>query len=116
MFITVAVFILVIASINFMNLSTARSAQRAQEIGVRKTVGAGQSTLVGQFLGESLLVTSIAGIVALVLVVLILPIFSSLTNQNLTLGFRPQILLIFLAIVTGTGLIAGSYPAFYLAG
>jgi hypothetical protein len=117
MFTVVAAFIIVIASINFMNLSTARSTQRAQEIGIRKAVGAHKSILIGQFMGESLIMTSLAALLALVMVILILPAFSDLIGQTLTTNlFSVEILLVFFGIAVLTGLLAGSYPAFYLSG
>ena len=116
-FTVVALFILLIASINFMNLATARSAQRAREIGVRKAIGANQRTLIGQFMCESLLLTLFASILAFGMVILLLPIFNEVINQNLKINFLdPQILLAFPGIALVTGLVAGSYPAFYLSG
>ena len=117
MFTVVAAFIILIASINFMNLSTARSTQRAQEIGIRKAVGANKSTLMSQFMGESLLMTLLAAILALVMVILVLPGFSDLINQNLLVDiFDPKLMFVFFGIALITGLLAGSYPAFYLSG
>ncbi len=116
MFIVVAAFIILIASINFMNLSTARSTQRAQEIGIRKTVGANKLTLVGQFMGESLTLTLLAALLALIIVTLVLPAFSDLINQTLTINLLSlEIPLIFFGIAILTGLLAGIYPAFYLS-
>ena len=115
-FIVVAVFIILIASINFMNLSTARSTQRAREIGIRKAVGAHKTILIGQFMGESLMMTLFAAILALIMVILVLPSFSDLINQTLTIDlFSIEILFIFFGIAIVTGLLAGSYPAFYLS-
>ena len=117
MFTVVAAFIILIASINFMNLSTARSTQRAQEIGIRKAVGANKLTLISQFMGESLLMTLLAAVLALIMVIVVLPSFSELINQTLTTNlFSVEILLIFFGIALLTGLLAGSYPAFYLSG
>ena len=116
MFIVVAAFIIAIASINFMNLSTARSTQRAQEIGIRKAVGAHKAILIGQFMGESLVMTVISALLALVIVISVLPPFSGLIGQTLTIDlFSVEILLIFFGIAIATGLLAGSYPAFYLS-
>lgn len=112
----IAVFILLIACINFMNLSTARSEKRAKEVGIRKVIGAMKANLVGQFLGESILIALLAGIVALVLVSLSLPAFNQLTTKFLTLPLNSGIFwLAFLGFIVVTGLIAGSYPAFYLS-
>ncbi|MDE2725762.1 MAG: FtsX-like permease family protein, partial [Gemmatimonadota bacterium] len=111
-----AEFIILIASINIMNLSTARSTQRAREIGIRKVAGAHKTILIGQFMGESLMMTMFAAILALVMVILVLPSFSDLINQTLTTDlFSIEILLIFFGIAIVTGLLAGSYPAFFLS-
>ena len=114
-FSAIACFILLIACINFMNLSTARSARRAREVGLRKTVGAHKGQLIGQFLSESLLMAVLAFVLALVLVELLLPAFSTISDKDLSMVYSS----IWLAILTGilvlTGLIAGSYPAFFLS-
>ncbi|HSF52480.1 MAG TPA: ABC transporter permease [Algoriphagus sp.] len=112
----IAVFILLIACINFMNLSTARSANRAKEVGVRKSIGAHRPRLIGQFLSESMVYSGIAGIVALGLIVLFLQPFNALAGKTLGLGFlvQPQFLIGFLLFLMLVGLLAGSYPAFYL--
>jgi len=116
MFGIVALFILLIASINFMNLSTARSARRAREIGVRKAVGATKRTLVGQFIGESVLTALLALGLALVLMLGALPAFNTLTNKSMAIDFLdPASWLVFLGLAVLTGLLAGSYPAFYLS-
>lgn len=116
MFIVVAAFIIAIASINFMNLSTARSTQRAREIGIRKAVGAHKAILIGQFMVESLLMTLLASLLALVIVLLVLPPFSDLIGQRLTTDlFGIEILLMFFGIAIATGLLAGTYPAFCLS-
>ena len=116
MFGIVALFILLIASINFMNLSTARSARRAREIGVRKAVGATQRTLVGQFIGESVLTALLALVLGLMLVLLALPAFNELTNKSIAINFLdPMTWLTLLGLALLTGLLAGSYPAFYLS-
>ncbi len=114
---SIALFTLLIACINFMNLSTARSAKRAAEVGVRKVMGAQQSALVRQFLGESMILTFLALLIALVLVAVFLPLFNQLTNKSLSVFelFEPQIALSFLVLAVVTGLLAGSYPAFYLS-
>jgi putative ABC transport system permease protein len=114
---TVAVFILLLACINFMNLSTAHSQRRSMEVGVRKVLGARKSELVGQFLGESLWMAFIAFIVALGLVASGMPLFDRLAGQSLTVNSSSIAKAIaFFAILAGiTGLVAGSYPAFYLS-
>lgn len=116
MFTIVAVFILVIACINFMNLATARSVKRAKEVGLRKVVGAYKSSLVGQFMGESLLITLLSLFVAIAIVVALLPGFNALTEKSLSLDFSdPSLLILLLALTVITGLIAGSYPAFFMS-
>jgi putative ABC transport system permease protein len=115
-FAIIASFILLIACINFMNLSTARSEKRAKEVGIRKVVGAGKGSLIAQFLGESVLIALISGIIALFLVQLSLPAFDTLANKQLTVPYTNiyfwSALLLFIA---ATGAIAGSYPAFFLS-
>lgn len=116
LFIAIACCILLIACINFMNLSTARSEKRAREVGVRKVVGAGKNGLVIQFLAESLLLAIGSFVLAIGIVVLLLPAFSNLVRARLQLDFTdPYIWLFGLAATVVTGLLAGSYPAFYLA-
>lgn len=116
-FAAVALFILLIACINFMNLSTARSAIRAKEVGVRKVVGAGRSSLIGQFLGESLLLSALSAVLAIGVVWLVLPAFNSLFDKHLSLGFGdPLRWLGIVGLVLVTGLLAGSYPALFLSG
>ncbi|MDP6038306.1 MAG: ABC transporter permease, partial [Candidatus Latescibacteria bacterium] len=115
--ITIAAFILVIACINFMNLSTARSAHRAREVGIRKVVGANRRGLVRQFLSESMVLAFLSLIVSLVLVSLVLPIFNDFSSKTLSLseiatGHTPLSLI---GLTLFTGLLAGSYPAFYLS-
>ncbi len=116
-FSAVALFILLIACINFMNLSTARSSNRAKEVGIRKVLGTERKTLIGQFLTESTLVAFIALFIALVITFLILPFFNDVSNKSLQFSnlfdkkFVPLLLLIPLAV----GIVAGSYPAFYLS-
>ena len=112
----VAVIILLIACINFMNLATARSLRRAREIGVRKVVGAGQRQLIGQFIGESLFVSFLAMCVTLLIVALLLPTFNSLTDKHLALNFGDvSFLFIILALTFATGIISGSYPALFMS-
>jgi len=112
----IAWIILVIACINFMNLSTARSEQRAKEVGVRKVMGAGKGKLIGQFIGEAVIMSFIAVIVAVGLIYLSLPSFNNLVQKELAVDIlAPLHLLYLLAIGLITGLLAGSYPAFYLS-
>ena len=109
----VGFFILTIACINFMNLSTARSASRAKEVGLRKVVGAYRSHLIKQFLGESLLLSALSACIALGLVYLALPPFSAFVQENLTLN--SGLTLWILGITLFVGLLSGSYPALYLS-
>ncbi len=112
----IAAFILLIACINFMNLSTARSEKRAKEVGIRKVVGASKGSLVTQFIGESIIISFLAGIVALLLVQLLLPAYNELTGKELHLNYTsPWFWLTGLGFVALTGLLAGSYPAFFLS-
>ena len=116
LFIIVAVFLLLIAGINFMNLATARSAKRAREVGVRKVVGAERASLIGQFMGEALLLTIIALGLAVALVSLLLPVFNQLTDKQLTLPInQPSFWLLLTGLLLVTGGLAGSYPALFLS-
>ncbi|GAA4410466.1 ABC transporter permease [Nibrella viscosa] len=117
-FIGVALITLLIACINFINLATARSLKRAREVGMRKVLGAAQTQLIGQFLGESLLLCLIAFGLSLVLISLLLPVLNHLTGKELTMAYlfgNRQLLLGFLGIALLTGVLAGSYPAFFVA-
>ncbi|MDM1049168.1 ABC transporter permease [Sphingobacterium hotanense] len=115
-FFVIACFILLIACINFMNLSTAQSEKRAKEVGIRKVVGAGKSSLIKQFLSESILLAIFAGLAALLIVILALPSYSKLVDRDLTLPYDSIAFWIaFMAFVIFTGLVAGSYPAFFLS-
>jgi ABC-type antimicrobial peptide transport system permease subunit len=115
-FTLIAWIILLIACINFMNLATASSERRAREVGVRKVLGAGKGSLVGQFIGESLLMAFLAVIISISFTALILPAFNTLVEKQLTLGLlNPIHLAGLLAIGLLCGLLAGSYPSFYLS-
>ena len=116
-FSAVAVFLLLIASINYMNLATARSAKRAKEVGLRKVVGADRSQLIGQFLGESMLLTLVAVLIALALVQVFIPSFNALTDKSFTSNFfwDRGFMLVLVGIVVLVGVLAGSYPAFFLS-
>ncbi len=112
----VALFILLIACVNFMNLATARSALRAKEVGVRKVVGARRSSLIEQFMSESVLTSLLAVLLALLLVALVLPTFNTLFVKELTFDLtNPTILLIILGLVLVTSFVSGSYPALFLS-
>jgi len=116
-FAAVAVFILLLACINFMNLSTARSANRAREVGVRKVLGSSRSHLIFQFLAESLIVTFVAAIIAVLAAWALLPLFNHLSNKQLAINGQTLIWLFpaLLSIVMVVGILAGSYPAFFLS-
>ncbi|MDG1277262.1 MAG: ABC transporter permease [Algoriphagus sp.] len=117
LFIAVALFILIIACINFMNLSTARSANRAKEVGIRKVMGSFRTHLIRQFLMESILLSSISFLIAVPLVSLLLPFFNDLAGRELTVPFSQFTFYGILIIgAIGTGLLAGIYPAFFLSG
>jgi putative ABC transport system permease protein len=113
----IAFFILLIACINFMNLTTARSANRAREVGMRKVAGAYRRDLVRQFFGESILLAFIALIFAVGIVVLLLPVFNDLAAKELSFGISGNVhaLLVLVGIALLTGIIAGSYPALFLS-
>jgi putative ABC transport system permease protein len=112
----IACLILLIACINFMNMSTARSEKRAKEVGVRKVIGANRLSLIKQFLIESILVACIAGGFSLIVTQLCLPAFNKLTDKNLAVAYNDPILwLSIAAFILVTGLLAGSYPAFFLS-
>ena len=116
LFMVIAAFILLIACINFMNLSTARSEKRAKEVGIRKVSGALQSALVMQFLGESLLISTISGILGLFLVQIFLPSFNLLIGKSLALPYSNIYFWLYaIVFIVITGLLAGSYPAFFLS-
>lgn len=112
----IGVFVLLLACINFMNLSTARSEKRAKEVGIRKAIGSQRGQLIQQFFGETLLVAGIAGILGLVIVFFSLPWFNSVSDKDISLPLSNPV---FWAGVMGftlfTGLLAGSYPALYLS-
>ncbi|MCE6992422.1 ABC transporter permease [Dyadobacter sp. CY323] len=112
----IGTFVLLLACINFMNLSTARSEKRAKEVGVRKAIGSLRSQLVGQFFSESLLVVFMAFLVAVLLAAAMLPFFNEVAYKTMTMPFfEPVFWLAGLAFCLFTGLIAGSYPALYLS-
>ncbi len=112
---SIGVFILMIACINFINLSTARSQKRAKEVGVRKVMGAEKSSLIRQFLGESFMMCIIALVLALTLSWIFLPVFNNLTQKNIQPFEHPVLLLWVTCLTLITGLLAGLYPAFYLS-
>ncbi|WP_422356531.1 ABC transporter permease [Roseivirga pacifica] len=115
LFTVVSVFILLIACINFINLSTAKASTRAKEIGVKKAIGAKRNSLAVQYLQEAVLMTAISVIVAIGLVILLLPQFNQITGHQIRLNFDLQLIYILIAISATTGLLAGSYPAIFLS-
>src|SRR5450432_1108758 len=117
-FSAVAFFMLLIACINYMNLTTARSARRAKEIGIRKVTGSSRGQLVWQFLGESLLTAFIAVLLSFLLALVLFPVFNGLSGKAFTIRtlLQPFNILLMLGIALFTGLAGGSYPAFYLSG
>ena len=116
-FSAVAFFMLLIACINYMNLTTARSARRAKEIGIRKVTGSNKTQLVLQFLIESTLTALVALLLSIGLIALFLPMFNTLAGKYISFGtlFKPDTILILLAVVVFVGIVGGSYPAFYLS-
>ncbi len=116
LFTVIAVFVLLIACINFMNLATARSEGRAREVGIRKSVGSRRKELIFQFLGESVLISLIAFMVGLCMVELLLPTYNAMVDKKLFVDYSNGLLwLTAIAIVVVTGILSGSYPAFYLS-
>jgi len=114
-FSSIAFIVLLLACINFMNLSTAQADKRSKEIGIRKVIGSTRSMLAKQFLGESLLYSIFAMILAIALVKLLLPVFNNLLNLNIMFSFDPVFYIGLVVMTIFTGLCAGSYPALYLS-
>jgi len=112
-----ALMVLLLAMINFINLSTARSASRAKEVGLRKINGARRSEIIGQFLGESVVISFLALLLALILVYFGLPLFNSLSDKQILFSrlFEPKFFLILIVITFMTGILSGSYPALFLS-
>ncbi|MEX6690850.1 ABC transporter permease [Danxiaibacter flavus] len=116
LFSLIGVFVLLLACINFMNLSTARSAKRAKEVGIRKSVGSARSQLIGQFLSESILVAFAAFICSLIISVLLLPLFNKLSGKSIGLPTdNPGFWFVAITFTVLTGIVSGSYPALYLS-
>lgn len=113
----VGIFMLLIASLNYMNMATARSTNRSKEVGLRKVIGAGKGTLIRQFISESMVLVIIAFILALIATILILPSFNVLTDKALKAAnlFEPGTFVLIVLITLFVGIISGSYPAFYLS-
>ena len=116
LFSLIGLFVLLLACINFMNLSTARSEKRAKEVGIRKAVGSQRRQLIVQFFGESILIVAIAAIFSIILVTITLPAFNELADKKISLPLsNPVFWGVMIVVILITGLIAGSYPAFYLS-
>ncbi len=116
MFGVLGLIVLLIACINFMNLSTARSEKTAKEVGVRKAVGSGKKELISRFLSESMLIASLSFVLALAIVIVTLPYFNKLTDKEMSLQIsNPIFWMVMIGFTIITGLLAGSYPAFYLS-
>jgi putative ABC transport system permease protein len=116
-FFLVAIFILIVACINFMNLATARSARRAKEVGLRKVVGAERYQIIGQFLGESIFISVLSFLMAILLVWALLPAFNKMADKSFSLHHvNPVLLTTLLGLALVTGLVSGIYPAIYLSG
>lgn len=116
LFSLVAFFLIIMACINFINLSTAKATRKIKEIGIKKTIGANRKQLIIQYLSESIIISTIATILAIVMVQTILPYFSELTAKELFLSFSPKFLAVLFLTPLLTGLFAGIYPALYLSG
>jgi ABC-type antimicrobial peptide transport system permease subunit len=115
LFSVIAIFILIIACINFMNLSTAKAFRRIKEVGIKKAVGAARKVIMAQYFGESLLLTFVSLFLAVLIVQMLLPSFNVITEKQLTLALSQEVILGFVAIALFTGVISGSYPSIYLS-
>jgi putative ABC transport system permease protein len=116
LFSIIAVFILIIACINFMNLSTAKASRRLKEVGIKKAIGSTRAALVFQFLSEAIFMAFVSLAAALILVALVMPVFNEITGKQIQFYSQPRIILVALLITLLTGMISGSYPAFYMSG
>ena len=116
LFSLIAIFILVIACINFMNLSTAKASRKVKEVGIKKVVGARRLSIIMQYLGESVIMSFLSLFVAVALIIVLLPAFNDITGKTLTLRFSNAPVLSVILITLITGIVAGSYPAFYISG
>lgn len=116
LFSIIAIFILMIACINFMNLSTARASRRAKEVGIKKAVGAPKSTIIAQYMTESLLMSVLSFLVSIVMVYLFLPQFNEITDKQISNSLDLTVVSFFFVLTIATGIVSGSYPALYLSG
>ncbi len=115
LFSVIGVFIIIIACINFMNLSTAQASKRAQEVGIRKAIGAERRGLIGQYIGEAVLISFVSLLFSYLLVIVLLTPFNEITGKSIVLSFTPELITISIITLLFTGVLAGSYPAFYLS-
>jgi len=115
LFAVVGLFIVLIACINFMNLATAKASRRLKEVGIKKAVGSSRGALVFQFLSEAVLMSFLSLIAAYILVILFLPVFNEITGKQLSVTISSSLFFSFLGIALFTGILSGSYPAFYLS-
>ncbi|MEQ9299488.1 MAG: ABC transporter permease [Cyclobacteriaceae bacterium] len=116
LFTAIAIFIIIIACINFMNLATARSEKRAREVGIRKSLGSSKASIIIQFLGESLLITTISFALAVILALLALPYYNTMVDKTLTIDLMSMQFWVFaFLMIVVTGVVSGSYPAFFLS-
>jgi putative ABC transport system permease protein len=115
LFSIIAFFILIIACINFMNLSTAKASRRMKEVGIKKVIGASRGSLIFQYISESMLMAFFSLMIAVVMVVLLLPAFKEITGKEINIHFNTGLVLSIIGITCITGIIAGSYPALYLS-
>jgi ABC-type lipoprotein release transport system permease subunit len=116
LFSIVALFILFIACINFMNLSTAKASRRLKEVGIKKAIGSTRRSLIFQFLSEAVFMSLLSLLVACVLVIIVLPVFNSVTAKQISLAIEPRVAVVAVGIALVTGILSGSYPAFYMSG
>jgi putative ABC transport system permease protein len=115
LFSIIAIFILIIACINFMNLSTAKASRRMKEVGIKKVIGASRGSLIFQYISESMIMSFFSLMIALVMVILLLPAFKGITGKEINIHFNTGLVLPIIGITFITGIIAGSYPALYLS-
>ncbi len=115
LFSIIAIFILIIACINFMNLSTAKASRRMKEVGIKKVIGASRGSLIFQYISESMLMAFFSLVIALAIVILILPAFKEITGKEINVHFDAGLIISIIGITFITGIIAGSYPALYLS-
>jgi putative ABC transport system permease protein len=116
LFSAIAIFIVIIACINFMNLATAKASRRIKEVGIKKAMGAARKTLIAHYLGESLLMSFLSMAIAILIVDIVLPQFNIITGKQLVISLDQNLVVGLLSIALFTGLVSGSYPALYLSG